>query len=70
MFTIKPLKPQAARATKRELTQLGRGIVRGNPRRCFKCRKPIRRGEAWIKQTSPDRAYSVILHAQCNGMSE
>ena len=69
MFTIKALKPQPhlRRRTRRvnSLTQLGRGIVPGNPKRCLHCRKPIRRGEAWVKQTSPDRAYSVIRHARC-----
>ena len=51
-------------------TTFGRGIVKGNPTRCLKCRKPIRAGEAWTKHTSaPDPEfgrYSIIVHARCD----
>ena len=67
MFTIKLLKPQPhLRRRKRNansLTQVGRGIVPGNPSRCITCRKPIRRGEAWV--TSSNGEYKVIRHGRC-----
>lgn len=51
--------------------QFGVGIVKGNPRRCLICRQRIRRGEAWVKHTSPTDpelgAYSIIIHDRCNG---
>ncbi len=46
-------------------TQRGTGIVKGNPRLCFYCRQPIRKAQAWTKQTSPDGAYSIIVHDRC-----
>ncbi|MBI4672790.1 MAG: hypothetical protein HY741_14110 [Chloroflexi bacterium] len=53
------------------LTTHGRGIVAGNPKLCLNCGKPIRAGEAWVKQTSaPDPefgTYSFIVHARCSG---
>ncbi len=70
MFTIKALKPQPhmhkSKHPAKDLTELGRGIKRGNPKYCLRCGQPIRRGEAWVKRTSPDRAYSVIAHARCS----
>lgn len=53
-----------------KFTTHGRGIVKGNPTRCLKCRKPIRAGDAWTKYTSaPDPEfgrYSIIIHARCD----
>jgi len=53
--------------TRYPFTQYGKGIVKGNPRRCLICRKPIRRIDAWVKHTSAadsrQGAISVILHA-------
>ena len=67
MFTIKALKPQPhLRRSKRNansLTQVGRGIVPGNPRVCIHCEQPIRRGEAWV--TSSNGEYKIIRHARC-----
>lgn len=52
-------------------TTYGRGIQKGNPKLCLKCRKPISAGEAWVKYTSasdPELGrYSVIVHSRCNG---
>ncbi len=64
-------KPQVIDATRMAVTAFGRGVVKGNPRKCLKCRKTIKRGEAWIKHTSaPDPVfgrYSTIRHAHCEG---
>ncbi len=52
-------------------TQFGRGIGKGNPTICLQCKKPIRKNDAWLLITSPRDpeygAYSVIVHAHCNG---
>ncbi len=49
----------------------GVGIVKGNPKRCLHCGKPIRKGEPWRKATSaadPEYGrYSVIVHSGCDG---
>ncbi len=67
MFTVKALPPQP-RAPKQsdanDLTQLGRGIVAGNPKLCITCRQPIRRADAWV--TSSNGQYKIIRHARCS----
>jgi hypothetical protein len=65
-------KPQVIDATRAPFTTFGVGIKRGNPRKCIKCRKPIKRGESWRKDTSAADPtlgvrYSVIQHANCEG---
>jgi hypothetical protein len=56
-------------ASKMPYTEYGTGVVKGNPRLCISCRKPIRKGQAWRKDTSaadPEFGrYSVIAHADC-----
>jgi hypothetical protein len=56
-------------ATRAAYTTFGVGVVKGNPRKCIKCGKPIKDDESWRKDTSaPDLKfgrYSVIQHAQC-----
>jgi hypothetical protein len=53
----------------RALETHGRGIVKGNPKLCLKCQKPIRNGDAWTKRTAiadPEfGTYSIIVHARC-----
>jgi hypothetical protein len=56
----KPAQPKSPR-------DRGVGIVKGNPRRCLFCLKPIGKGEAWTKHTSRDLEYTVIVHDRCNG---
>ncbi len=50
-------------------TVYGRGIVKGNPRICFKCRKPIKAADAWrldVSAVDPQFGrYSIIHHAEC-----
>ncbi|MBM3130955.1 MAG: hypothetical protein FJ009_20295 [Chloroflexi bacterium] len=64
-------KQSAIDATRAAFTTFGVGVVKGNPKKCIKCRKPIKRGEHWRKDTSaPDPKlgrYSVIQHATCEG---
>lgn len=52
------------------LTTRGRGIAKGNPKRCLVCATPIRENDAWVKLTSPNDpqygSYSVIVHETCN----
>ncbi len=61
--------PRAAPA--QAIMQYGTGVVKGNPKRCLACHKPIRRGEPWTKHTSPPDpqfgSYSFIIHTRCNG---
>jgi hypothetical protein len=63
--------PKQIDATRAAFTAFGVGIKRGNPRKCIKCRKRIKRGESWRKDTSaPDPRfgrYSVIQRAHCEG---
>lgn len=53
-----------------ELTTRGRGVQRGNPKRCLMCGKPIREIDNWVKLTSRNDplygAYSIIVHEGCN----
>jgi hypothetical protein len=63
MLTQNKAKGKQAQAA----TVHGSGIVKGNPKLCLHCLKPIRKGEAWTKHTSRDREYSVIVHDNCNG---
>lgn len=59
---------KVARRVKAKVLSLSRmDVVLCNPKRCLHCLKPIRRGEAWTKQTPPNRAYSIIAHDRCNG---
>jgi len=64
-------KQNAIDATRAAFTSFGVGVVKGNPKKCIKCRKPIKRGESWRKDTSavdPKLGrYSVIQHANCEG---
>ena len=64
-------KPRVIDATRMAYTAFGRGVVKGNPKRCIKCHQLIKRGEAWIKHASavdPKYGrYSVIRHANCEG---
>jgi len=47
-------------ATTFAYTQYGVGVVRGNPKRCLHCRRAIRKGEAWTKQTAaPDSQFGT-----------
>ncbi len=52
-------------------TEYGVGKVKGNPKRCLHCRKPIRKGEVWTKHVSAEDPkfgrYSFIIHSQCHG---
>ncbi len=57
----------AQNAVAQALTQRGKGVVKGNPKLCLHCLKPIRRGDHWTRHTSRDRAYSLIVHDSCNG---
>jgi hypothetical protein len=45
------------------------GPMPKGPKRCFKCRKPFRPGEAWRRYTSPadpvHGAYSIGIHEKC-----
>ncbi len=56
-------------ATKASYTQFGVGIVKGNPKLCLRCRKPIEKDDDWTKHVSaedPDYGrYSVIVHSRC-----
>jgi hypothetical protein len=49
----------------------GKGIVKGNPRRCLRCGQPIRAREKWVKMTSGRDyklgSYSLIVHDKCIG---
>jgi hypothetical protein len=67
VFTIEVLKPQPHLQRRKRransLTQLGRGIVPGNPTRCITCHKPIRRREAWV--TLSNGQYKIIRHMRC-----
>ncbi len=50
----------------------GVGLVRGNPRLCFRCQQPIGELDVWTKYTSaadpPEyAAYSIIVHQRCEG---
>jgi hypothetical protein len=49
------------------LITYGVGIKKGNPRLCLGCGKPIKRGESWRKDTSPEDPqlgrYSIIRHS-------
>ncbi len=69
--TTKPAKSNALAAPIHAIMQFGTGIVKGNPKRCLVCHKPICEGEAWTKHTSPPDpqfgSYSFIIHAHCNG---
>ncbi len=55
--------------TMAQYTQFGLGVVKGNPKECLFCHKPIRKNDTWVKDTSaPDPkygAYSVIIHSRC-----
>ncbi len=59
--------------TKLPYITFGRGVVRGNPKVCIACGKPIKPGEAWRKDVSAYDAkygrYSTIRHANCKGAS-
>ena len=62
--------PKLIDATRAAITVFGTGVVKGNPRKCIKCIKKIKRGESWRKDTSPQDGprsgrYSVIQHIQC-----
>jgi hypothetical protein len=51
----------------------GVGLVRGNPRLCFRCLQSIGELDPWTKYTSaadpPEYAvYSIIFHARCDGL--
>jgi hypothetical protein len=50
-------------------TKFGRGIVKGNPKRCIQCKQPIRKGEAWHLDVTVDGSgndgLKVITHARC-----
>ncbi len=56
-------------ATKAAFTQFGVGIVKGNPKKCLFCQKPIQKGDTWVMDTSASDpkygAYSVIIHSRC-----
>ncbi|MBM3130128.1 MAG: hypothetical protein FJ009_16075 [Chloroflexi bacterium] len=65
-------KQNAIDAMRAAFTAFGVGVVKGNPKKCIKCRKPIKRGEHWRKDTSAQdptylERYSVIQHANCEG---
>jgi len=65
-------KQNAIDATRAAFTTFGVGVVKGNPRKCIRCRKPIKRGEPWRKDTSAQdpnylERYSVFQHANCEG---
>ena len=66
-------KEKAIHATRAAYTTFGVGVVKGNPRKCIKCGRTIKRGEAWRKDTSASNAkfgrYSVLQHAHCEGDS-
>lgn len=56
-------------ATRAPYMQFGVGIVKGNPKKCWFCQKPIRKDDTWVKDTSAPEpkfgAYSVIIHSRC-----
>jgi len=56
-------------ATKAPYTQFGMGVVKGNPKKCLFCRKPILKDDTWVMDTSATDpkygAYSVIIHSRC-----
>jgi hypothetical protein len=65
-------KRNAIDTTHAAFTTFGVGVVKGNPKKCIKFRKPIKRGEHWRKDTSATDPtlgvrYSVIQHANCEG---
>jgi hypothetical protein len=64
-------KPRVIDATQMVVTEFGGGIKRGNPKRCLKCHRLVRRGQPWIRHTSAYEPgfgqYSVIEHANCEG---
>ncbi|MBM3130605.1 MAG: hypothetical protein FJ009_18495 [Chloroflexi bacterium] len=69
---MKKKSRNAIDTTRAAFTTFGVGVVKGNPRKCIKCRKPIKRGESWRKDTSAADPplgvrYSVIQHAHCEG---
>jgi len=54
--------------TKSAFTSFGVGVKRGNPRRCLRCGKQIKRGETWSANTSAEDPegygrYTVIQHS-------
>ncbi len=57
--------------TANPIMEFSSGVVKGNPKRCLRCGKPIRKRETWTKHTSPADPvygrYSVIVHTRCNG---
>lgn len=58
-------------ATKTGTMQLLVGPMPKGPRRCIKCGKEFKNGEAWRRYTSPPDpefgSYSVGVHEKCNG---
>ncbi len=67
-------KPQQLEAAQKAASQgakvKGVGLVRGNPRLCFRCLQPIAELDVWTKYTSaadpPEFAvYSIIVHQRC-----
>lgn len=61
---------KSARTVTQEATkQHGKGIVKGNPKRCLVCQQEIKKGDTWTKHTSPVDpqfgAYSIIVHTHC-----
>ena len=61
--------PKVIDTTKVAFTLFGRGIVKGNPRKCIACRKSIKRADTWeLAISAPDPQYgrlSVIRHGDC-----
>ncbi len=67
-------EPQPIEAAQKAASQgakvKGVGLVRGNPRLCFRCLQPIGELDPWTKYTSaadpPEfAAYSIIVHSRC-----
>lgn len=65
----KAVRPVSSRA----VPMHGVGVIKGNPTRCFVCRREIRPGERWVKHTSTADpkygAYSIIVHEKCEKAS-
>ncbi len=58
--------PKAIDLTLAAYTTFGAGIKRGNPRICFICHKPIRKGQLWTcdhsAATGKQRERIVVIH--------
>lgn len=57
-------------ATKAAYTTFGLGVVKGNPRKCLACGRPIGRGEPWRRDASAEDPGSfgrivTIHHSPC-----